>query len=185
MDPLGVIHFSFASFGAASVVALFMALVYTMRTLVSPFFPPRLAPLFQLLQQNTGLIVSGSKALSFLLRTTFPGSDIDLYVNFKHFHLIVLFMIMAGYGWGRWLGGNHHKPRPHDGAALFLPSTTYNGNNIYAVYEFLHPDNSELKVQVILVEEMPMDIILGFHSTIPMNIIAHDVAISLYPKATF
>ncbi|KAK0229922.1 hypothetical protein EDD85DRAFT_775833 [Armillaria nabsnona] len=176
-----MIRFSFVSFGAASVVALFMASVYTTRTLVYPFFPLHLVPLFQMLQQNTGLIVSGSRALGFLLRTSFPGSDIDLYVNFKHFHLIVLSMIMAG----RLLGSNVHKPRPHGGAALFLPNTTYNGKNICAVYEFLHPDNIELKVQVILAMEAPMDIILGFHSTIPMNIIAHDVAISLYPRATF
>ncbi|PBK58934.1 hypothetical protein ARMSODRAFT_983447 [Armillaria solidipes] len=30
-----------------------------------------------------------------------------------------------------------------------------------------------------------MDIILGFHSTVPMNIVAHNITISLYPKATF
>ncbi|PBK58935.1 hypothetical protein ARMSODRAFT_899890 [Armillaria solidipes] len=97
-DPLGMIRFSWASFGATSVVALFMASVYMTHALVSPFFPPHLVSLFQLLQQQTGLIVSGSKALGFILRTTFTGSDIDLYVNFKHYHLIVLFMIMAGYG---------------------------------------------------------------------------------------
>ncbi|PBK58769.1 hypothetical protein ARMSODRAFT_983559 [Armillaria solidipes] len=127
-----------------------------------------------MLQQNTGLVVSGLRALGFLLCTTFPGSDIDLYVNFKHFHIIVLFMIMAGYGRGHLLGGNVHKPRSHGGAALFLPSTTYNAND-------------ELKVQIILLMETLMDIILGFHSTlaVPMNIVAHDIAVSLYPKATF
>ncbi len=128
-------------------------------------------------------------------------STISSVSAWLHFYLIILFMIMTSYGQGCWLGGNFHKPRPHDGAALFLPSTTYNGNNIYAVYEFLHPDDSELKVQVILAMEMPMDIILGFHSSksfitntctfrsltlaIPMNIVAYDTIISLYPKATF
>ncbi|KAK0430554.1 hypothetical protein EV421DRAFT_1721428 [Armillaria borealis] len=159
--------------------------MYTTHTLLSHFFPSDLVPLFQMLQQHTSLLVSGSRALGFLLRTTFPGSDIDLYVNFKHFHLIVLFMITTGYGRGHLLGGNIHKPRPQGGAAIFLPSTTYNGKNICTVYEFLHLDNVELKVQVILMMETPMDIILGFHSTVPMNIVAHDVAVSLYPKATF
>ncbi|SJK99619.1 uncharacterized protein ARMOST_02927 [Armillaria ostoyae] len=58
-------------------------------------------------------------------------------------------------------------------------------NGFVCSASFYHVLYFELKVQVILVMETPMDIILGFHSTIPMNIIAHKVAISLYLKATF
>ncbi|PBK86478.1 hypothetical protein ARMGADRAFT_1086658 [Armillaria gallica] len=52
-----------------------------------------------------------------------------------------------------------------------------------AVYEYVN-DNKR-KTQVILCSHTPLNILLSFHSTVPMNFVSHDCMVSLYLRATF
>ncbi|KAH9856395.1 hypothetical protein C2E23DRAFT_699461, partial [Lenzites betulinus] len=45
-------------------------------------------------------------------------------------------------------------------------------------------DAGRLKVQIIVARRSPMEVVLGFHSTCVMNVIAYDTAYCLFPRAT-
>ncbi|KAK0484208.1 hypothetical protein EDD18DRAFT_1084062 [Armillaria luteobubalina] len=174
------------SFGACEIIMKFMHDTYNTVTLIKRFFPSELAAEFQVLQQQTSLMVSGSSALAFFYRSPFPDSDCDLYVHSRHCNQVIAFVLKAGYRLYRLMTSQNIESVFHTSEVLFyFCSNNYALKTITGVHEFVHHANENLKFQVILCQESPVDVLLGFHSTVPMNIITHDYVISLYPKATF
>ncbi|KAF9499597.1 hypothetical protein BDN71DRAFT_1441739 [Pleurotus eryngii] len=55
---------------------------YSLNPILEPFIPSRYIPAFRRLQKENGLIISGSAALQFFTRVTYPESDLDLYVEY-------------------------------------------------------------------------------------------------------
>ncbi|KAK0496957.1 hypothetical protein EDD18DRAFT_1074063, partial [Armillaria luteobubalina] len=185
-DPLSVVQFGMTSFGARNIVMKFMQNFYNTTALIKRFFPSDLAAEFQVLQQQTSLVVSGSSALAFFYQTVFTGSDCDLYVPTYHCDQVVDFVLKARYQPYRLMtSGNIESVFRSSEVSVYFHSNNYALKTITGFHEFMHHTNKDLKVQVILCRENPIDVLLGFHSTVPMNIITHDYAISLYPKATF
>ncbi|KAG8772222.1 hypothetical protein FRB91_003552 [Serendipita sp. 411] len=159
---------------------------------------------FRGLQAITGTIVSGSQALQFFDRTYYPGSDLDVYVPCRHASAIGEFFLSIGYLF---------KPTSLQSASAFgsdckrhlddLSSRTPNGTVpgqeiqeynwrfvegvINFTKEVILGDEETLKVQLIAVEPQssPLTCVLHFHSSLVMNLIAHDRAYSLFPRATF
>ncbi|KAF8184150.1 hypothetical protein K438DRAFT_1487164, partial [Mycena galopus ATCC 62051] len=64
--------------------------------LLFPFFGAK-ARDFREIQAHTGTIISGSMALQFFNRLTWPNSDLDLYVSLPSASITVLFLVEAGY----------------------------------------------------------------------------------------
>ncbi|PBK58938.1 hypothetical protein ARMSODRAFT_899896, partial [Armillaria solidipes] len=140
------------------------------------FVPVDLAPEFQALQQSTGLLASGSCGISFFIHEAFVGADFDVFVHFMFYDKVRLFLKKAGYGTGRCLG-------PSALATTEESNPIFSNNTIVAVYKYVNGNRK--KIQVVLCSHTPLDVLLSFHSTVPMNFVSHDRAVSLYPRATF
>lgn len=55
---------------------------YSLNPILEPFIPSEYIPTFRRLQKKYGLVISGSVALQFFTRVTYPESDLDLYVEY-------------------------------------------------------------------------------------------------------
>ncbi|KAJ7641791.1 hypothetical protein FB45DRAFT_901016 [Roridomyces roridus] len=136
---------------------------------------------FQRMQAETGTLISGSTALQFFNRITYPGSDLDIYAHRPKAEGPVQFLLKNGY---TFLARKSQKPN----ALQQLPFSvaekgpSYLGRGISDVLDFQKGDK---KVQLIIGALTPMETILSFHTTCVMNIISHTSAYALYPRSTF
>lgn len=142
-----------------------------------PFFSWLYLPLFVEMQKLTGLLISGSVALSFFNDQFYCSSDLDLYVDFDRRGAALEFLLKAGY---------QYKPRPeqdpklenavllrssqlaifptHTTMVTFAVHSDYSGKTIMAVLNFQRPGHENI-VQVILTYGTPVRCILEFHSS--------------------
>lgn len=65
-------------------VQIFYQCNYSLDPILEPFIPSEHIPAFRRLQGESGLVISGSVALQFFTRVTYPESDLDLYVEYAH-----------------------------------------------------------------------------------------------------
>ncbi|KAI0658618.1 hypothetical protein C8Q70DRAFT_1045595 [Cubamyces menziesii] len=163
---------------------------------------------FRSLQARTGTLISGSCALQFFDRTVYPESDLDLYVHMRHRREVGRWLIQEGYafkptvyqrdefeeevvhGMSRRANGIYRMP----GVAAILtfkkgvpapalPAALENEEHLDASSQTTG-ESRELKVQIIVAKNTPMEVILGFHSTCVMNVISYEKAYCLFPQAT-
>ncbi|VDC03935.1 unnamed protein product [Peniophora sp. CBMAI 1063] len=157
---------------------------------LSPFFNN--VDGFRTMQAKTGTLVSGSTALQLLDRTTYTNSDLDLYVDHRYAGDVVTYLLeQEGYSFERrgHQDVNAHRALEnvvHIQDVYGLPEPVpampgYLGRGIRAVLDFTRGDK---KIQLITSKKAPLDIILLFHSTCVMNVITHQRAYSLFPRAT-
>ncbi|KAJ7635118.1 hypothetical protein FB45DRAFT_910829 [Roridomyces roridus] len=157
---------------------------FNLTRLLSPFLGDHEQVVrFRQIQAETSALISGSVALQFLDRTTYPSSDLDIYVNRTCGDPVIHFILETGYIF---------QPREQQDLDVFeqlltaqslLPRTaSYPLRGIADILDFQKDDK---KIQLILSESAPMEVILSFHSTCVMNVITHATAYALYPRATF
>ncbi|KAH7872501.1 uncharacterized protein C8R40DRAFT_1020350, partial [Lentinula edodes] len=142
---------------------------------------------------TTGLIVSGSTALSFFTRVAY-GGDLDTYCQLSQAKIV-----------GQWYESRGFIFAPTDKQdvlfhtdyerATFKAATTaanvitevdddireYRLNNIESVWNFIRDKH---RVQLIATRGSPLETILSFHSTCVMNILTHRAAYCLFPQLT-
>lgn len=90
-------------------VQIFYQRNYSLNPILEPFIPSEHIPAFRRLQKENGLVISGSVALQFFTRITYPESDLDLYVEYA-----------CTFEVGTWLESEvgctaldrHSEPRP-------------------------------------------------------------------------
>jgi hypothetical protein len=119
------------------------------------------------MQSLTGTLISGSVALQFFNRMTWPSSDLDIYVHRTSAALAVMFIVHNGYTF---------DPRKSQNKDIFkqLSESTrdrapsYLGRGIADVLDFHKGDK---KIQVIVATNTPMEIILAFHSSMSINLL--------------
>ncbi|KAK7686688.1 hypothetical protein QCA50_010288 [Cerrena zonata] len=166
-------------------VRSYMRRAFNINRRLSRYFPDPIA--FRYLQACTGMLISGSTALQFFDRTFYPESDLDLYVAMPWGSNIGHFVLGHGYQFMP----TPVQPRDFD-AAISHPRVTTAGarygnfKGIAGVFTFEkgQPGGRKLKVQIMVAVRSPMEIILQFHSTCVLNVIAFDKAYCLYPRAT-
>jgi hypothetical protein len=139
---------------------------------LSRFFTAPLA--FRSLQARTSTLVSGSSALQFLDRTFYPEADLDLYCHYKAREELGRYLIHnEGY---RFAPNTRQDPlfaiaveqaRPPQVGTR--PYSKLRG--VSAVYTFTkrieNPERpgQNLKVQIIVASNTPMEAIFNFHSS--------------------
>ncbi|KDR69023.1 hypothetical protein GALMADRAFT_145762 [Galerina marginata CBS 339.88] len=170
---------------------------FDLHKVLERYFPPEEVFKFRKLQATTGMIISGSTALQFLDRTEYPESDLDLYVDHRYRRPIAWWLKDIGYNLLPPL--NHRNPRLSFQQIVDLvpdyqtfhfsdcntypaPRKGYFGAASVLTFEMNYPYR---KVQLITCYHTPLELILNFHSTCVMNVITHEKAYSLYPRATF
>lgn len=154
---------------------------------------------FREMQQHTGALVSGSTALQLFERTTYHGSDLDVYVERRYSPAAVRFV--------RDREQYLLKTTKHCVNVLEEPLSdmvnrvSYDDYVAKGISEVLTFVNDDRHVQVIIAERSPMEIILNFHSSTlagpdqihtlnsqpacVMNLFTHHTAYSLFPRHTF
>ncbi|KLO11400.1 hypothetical protein SCHPADRAFT_855455 [Schizopora paradoxa] len=163
------------------------------------FFPDPLA--FRSIQASTKTVISGSTALQFLNRTIYPNSDLDLYVSAEESFALCTFIMSKEGGSYVYKRYSHQSPnfmaawkrvrswKPAEGIEedpFDQAWTGYGSNWIRTVFNFFaKTETGRRNVQVIVTTFDPLSSILGFHSSVVMNAITVDMAISLFPEATF
>ncbi|KAJ6510857.1 hypothetical protein C8R45DRAFT_965379 [Mycena sanguinolenta] len=161
--------------------SLVKSVCFNVDRLLIPFFGDTVkVARFRQIQRRTGTIISGSTAVQFFNRLTWPESDLDLYVPRETAAIVVLFIRESGYTF-------HPREVQEKNASVQLCDESpqdYMGPGIADVLDFY---NGNKKIQVIIPinDKSPMEIIVNFHSTCVMNIITHNKAFSLYPWSTF
>ncbi|KAJ7635114.1 hypothetical protein FB45DRAFT_1143097 [Roridomyces roridus] len=177
---------------------------FSLTRLLVPFFGDRAqVDRFRQIQADTGTLISGSMALQFLERTTYPGSDLDLYAYKAHAERPVAFILENGYVFKPRAQKTTNviddlfrdlemavdvpqKPDVFDHLCSLLGVShrvsRYPANGIVDMLEFTKGDK---KIQLMLAKASPVEVILDFHSTVVMNLISHASAYSLYPWSTF
>ncbi|KAF9001056.1 hypothetical protein BDZ89DRAFT_1147063 [Hymenopellis radicata] len=129
---------------------------------------------------KSGAVISGSMALAFFSRRVYVSSDLNFYVPAPTFMMLVHLLHFFGY---------IHVPRSESETLDTFPSMLppeypdEEQQHIRAVYSFVNSD--ACLIQIIVVAWNVIDTILGFHSTIVMNMITSTHAISLYPYLSF
>jgi hypothetical protein len=83
------------------MVSSYFRRAFNINNLLEPYFSdqskPDLIDQFRLMQARTGTIISGSSALQFFARTSYPDSDLDLYTALHGAAEVADFITKADY----------------------------------------------------------------------------------------
>lgn len=174
---------------AYTTITHFIKQTWAIDRVLSRFFSDPLA--FRQLQARTGTLISGSSALQFFSRTSWPESDLDLYLyDFGLVDLMRWLVEEEGYTFTpsqrqpeTWLeaakwGQSSQFPIVHDweenmGAEDVLGDADhdeedYLDHGIRTVFTLVKSNaegGPDLKVQCIVARKAPMETILSFHSS--------------------
>ncbi|TFK61817.1 hypothetical protein BDN72DRAFT_734672, partial [Pluteus cervinus] len=180
-DGLGnrdLIRMFFVNHQFRAVAAEYMKRHFKVDRILKPFFFDDEVLPFRRLQEDLGVVISGSAALQFFDRVTFTGSDLDLYVHHARAPRLE-----------KWLGEMGFCKKPvvawTDNEIEDVsnnPFMMYLDKSITSITNF---KRLGVVVQVITVHATVIETILNFGLTCVMNVITHREAISFYPDATF
>ncbi|KAJ6530291.1 hypothetical protein B0H19DRAFT_1192712 [Mycena capillaripes] len=164
------------------VYSLVKNVCFDLHRLLLPFFGDTTeVQRFRLMQSLTDTLISGSMALQYFNRLTWPESDLDVYAYRPSAHIAVDFVVTNGYTYDPRKSQNKNVSEQLSVTTRDRPPS-YLGRGIADVLDF---HKGAKRIQVIVAESTPMETILGFHSTVVMNVITHDNAFALYPHSTF
>ena len=174
LPPVDLIHFGQISKAAHMTVTRYSQRAFNVQRLLLPYFSDENIKSFRQLQLFTGTVISGSTALQFFDRTTYPESDLDIYVEHRYCREVVWWLTSKGYS---------YRPRPtqpvsfnealqesapapnHAGAVFFSPDISgYFGHGMANVFDFVRY-GSERKIQLMSAHHCPLEIILDYHSS--------------------
>ncbi|KAJ3558231.1 hypothetical protein NM688_g1046 [Phlebia brevispora] len=160
-SPEALIRLSLSSRDAHDVVIAYLRLRFNVARYLRPFFDDITS--FRILQAKTGMLISGSTALQFFSRTTYPLSDLDLYVRRDSRKEV-----------GRWLLDRGYKFLPNRGqhdnffeaaSAPSVASATGNYRRMRGVAAVFTFQNRHFRnVQIIAAVVSPLAVILHYHS---------------------
>lgn len=162
-----MIRFSMACRTTRAAVQSYMIRAFSINHFLSRYFSDPVA--FRSLQARTSTLISGSSALQFFDRSYYPGSDLDIYVHMNWRRVVGRWLLCEGYTFVP----NNYQANDFEKAVtdpkILNGWRHYKMRGVAAVFNFvkrsLQNPEVELKVQVIVAKESPMEIILCFHSS--------------------
>lgn len=153
-------------------VLSYMRRVFDINRRLSHFFPDPIS--FRTLQALTGTLISGSFALQFFDRTFYPGSDLDIYVHRPWSKAVGLWLLQRGYEFRPNSSQEDDFLDAITDPRFLANSGRYFMRGVAGVFNFVIPDprsGEELKVQLIVAANTPMEIVLNFHSSMLSDVI--------------
>ncbi|KAI0706624.1 hypothetical protein C8Q76DRAFT_630230, partial [Earliella scabrosa] len=182
-SPMALLRLARTCSVASRAVQDYIRVAFDINKLLSTFFDrPRE---FRCLQARTGTLISGSMALQFFNRTRYRDSGLDVFVHKCHRQEVGRWLLQAGY---YFVPGPHQDP---DFEVTLLDTISISPDGFYALdgissmLTFVKKgDDVETKVQMVVSENAPMEVILSTHSTCLMNVISSNMAYCLFPRAT-
>ncbi|RDB17855.1 hypothetical protein Hypma_000845 [Hypsizygus marmoreus] len=173
-------------FNRAAVDA-YMRRAFNFERWIAPFFPSSTASHFRQLQAATGALITGRAALHFFQRSRLLCTVLDVTVHRKYLSAV-----------GNWLQANNFVfEKSVCGASTWTAAAKrcleaeLTDDYLYLIFEScvagivdFTNSTSSLTVKIIAVFNCPLAYVLDYHSTVAMNFITHNEAISLYPRMT-
>ncbi|THU82759.1 hypothetical protein K435DRAFT_563525, partial [Dendrothele bispora CBS 962.96] len=184
LSPIDRVSYGLACKETRKYVASFDSRAFRIGRVLRRYFPdPSVLSKFQFLQYYLNILISGSTALQFFERSTYKTADLDLYLNYESVPQLKSFLeANAGYVWAPGCAHEMAAYRNLYEGEVVTPHIPYEARGIVKVFNF---EREDAKVQVIATKNGPMDAILGFHSTVVLNVITFSHAYSLFPYTTF
>ncbi|KAI4519203.1 hypothetical protein K525DRAFT_258722 [Schizophyllum commune Loenen D] len=192
LTPLELVRYSRTCRDAYRAVKSHFQRAYNLKRTLSRFMSADEVDRFQLLQSETGTVISGSVALQFMGRYEFTSSDLDIYTEHRYARRVGDFLTSLGY---------QYKPRHTQSPSFtvevardelipgvlagFAGAGIYGSNAMCGAYNFVKPNYPDDMIQLITARLGVMDLILDFHCTAVMNIITHRNAYALFPYETY
>ncbi|KAH8801906.1 hypothetical protein DL96DRAFT_1634551 [Flagelloscypha sp. PMI_526] len=177
-----------------TIVDQYMHRVFSVDRILSRFFTPEEIIELRRIQAETDFVISGSAAVQFFERISYPNSDLDLYIDEQQMEKLALFMEKSGYAFKK-------TPSQPDNILTVLQQRDtwvtisgeeqdeygWDGQSIMTVLSFEKqlPTGHIRKVQAIVSTCEVIATVLAFHSTVVMNIITYQSAISFFPVSSF
>ncbi|RDB20565.1 hypothetical protein Hypma_012136 [Hypsizygus marmoreus] len=185
LEPRDLVRYSKVSRTTHSTTFSYVWHAFNINKHLSQYFPPSKVDDFRVLQCSTGTLVSGASALEFFLRRPSDTLTLDLYVDHVFALKVGQWLLSVGYKFVR------RTVQPQEFKQAYIYSTSPSAIpchevavGINTIFDFRHPESHAI-VHLVSAASSPLHVILNFHLTCVMNIISHDVAVSLYPSATF
>ncbi|KAF7985428.1 hypothetical protein HWV62_5151 [Athelia sp. TMB] len=173
-------------------VKRFIRSTYNINTFLAAYFDD--VPSFRGLQARTGTIIGGSTAVAFFNRKRYDEDNVNIFANPGCAYEVARHLIDIQHY--RYVPLGTDDPQEfvdgEEDAAMRLTSKhiterRYSVSTLTKVFRFTGVNSLGLTVEVLLMAttRSVMHAILNTHSTAAMNIISHDMAVSLYPRGTF
>ncbi|KAF5317751.1 hypothetical protein D9619_012541 [Psilocybe cf. subviscida] len=191
LSTADILRFGRTSKSAHHALQSYLRRRYRLSHVLAPFFTEDQTEGLRTLMSRTGMIISGSIALQFMDRTIYPGSDLDLYAPLKYAWQISDWLVSAGYTYTplkaslptvdialRTAADNLETNHTWN-----MPPTNRGYLRATCVMNFTASDPPR-KIQLMSTLRSTIELILSFHSTCVMNLITHDKAYCLFPRAT-
>ncbi|KAK7019815.1 hypothetical protein VNI00_017904 [Paramarasmius palmivorus] len=153
---------------------------------------------FRLVQHETRALVSGTSLVYVLSRSGYPLTDLDVFLPFGCVEKFGLFLLRAGYRCSP-VDLSSDDPevllRKQEAALLdmlaagvrdtdkLVLTDGYKANHVSTAFVFDRLDGK--RIQLVGTKTEPIHAILGFYSTLVMNVATSNDLISLYPNTSF
>ena len=177
---MDLIHFGQINKAARIAVANYSQLNFDLKRVLSPYFSEEDIKSFRQLQLTTGTVISGSTAVQFFDRTTYPESDLDIYAEHRYCRDVAWWLMSRGY---KYKPSRSEQPDSLAKAfSMWSPaiwtSTAYFGHGVNDIFDFFKA-GSKRKVQLISARRCPMEVILNFHSSMLITLEIYGTAGSM------
>lgn len=142
---------------------------------------------FRLVQAKTGTLISGSNALQFMGRVSFPSSDLDLYVDTRNASELCDWIMLQVRKRYRFVPTRHQTDNDLRTPQLVIDNLQMqdvgrrsddvqlsphirdrdfeDGYRAISVINFVANNDSSTKIQVVATHNTPIECILSFHSS--------------------
>lgn len=169
VTPVSLIRLSMTCSLAYVVVKSWMALAFNINKFLLRYFNKEDAASFRHIQACYGVIISGSSALQFMDRTSYPESDLDLYVEARYLDPLCRWLISRGYNYVPTRGQVRYNQQvdrtlrsTHPRAPFSAARGEYNITGMVGVFNMKKQGRV---IQVIAARNAPLEVILSFHSS--------------------
>ncbi len=177
LSPLELLRYSQTCKAAKSNVQVYMEHAFSVDRLLGRYFTPPEILRFRELQCLTGALISGSTAVQFFDRATYPDSDLDVYVEHKLVRPLAEWLVEIGYKYTPLAQSANmatldvafatnppergHVPQI-DAGDVFFSGQHYAKSSLVLNFEKKHPQRV---IQLIASLTSPLQSILDFHSS--------------------
>lgn len=188
LSPLEILRFGRTCRLVHFVVKGYIRRTFDINRFLTRFFLDPIA--FRKVQARTGTLISGSSALQYLDRSSYPESDLDLYVPVQSVAQMIGWLVASGYDFvPSTEQAQDWREAVAQAKSSALADHAYGSDGIQAVFTFSkvshHDPTMKLKVQCIVAERAPMELILQFHSSKQAFIIIYHVTSILLLTTSF
>lgn len=171
---MDLIHFGQINNAARIAVTHYNQLNFDLKRVLSPYFSEEETKSFRQLQITTGTVISGSTALQLFDRTTYPESDLDIYVEHRYRRDVGWWLMNIGYKYKP--SGSEPSKTFAKALSMWSPETWEAeyalDHGVTDIFNFFKA-GSKRKVQLISTRRCTMEVILNFHSSMLITFVIY------------